>query len=513
MSSFNNKRVFDSKGARVSLSPSPIALIESLRSVGYTVDTALADLIDNSISAESTWISTRFLWNDGNPWLAVIDNGCGMRSDALRNAMRFGSQSPLVARDKTDLGRFGLGLKTASISQCRRLTVCSKTPQGTSACEWDLDFLTQSGSEEWLLSILDQTAILDDGLLSDLAQTCLQDCVSGTIVLWRAMDAMLAGTEHIDSERKFNELMDNARKHLETVFHRFLSPDPGYKSVKMDFNNSPLLAFNPFGPNIPARQELPLEKVYISGEVIEVQPYVLPHKSKPGSEYERFAGDDGYLQNQGFYVYRNRRLIVKSTWFRLIKKEELNKLIRIRVDIPNSLDHMWSINIDKSHVSPPEIVRKQLKNIIQRISGAGKQVFVRKAAVLKNRHKIPVWKRVVRDGNIAYTVNFEHPMITDIIENTDAQMRRKVEQLLNVVALSFPMDVFYTDKANDNAEVCLGALDATEAVALCRQLIDAYRNCDLTAEEIKLKLDEIELPGISPEILDSLLQEESLAHE
>ena len=110
----------------VSLSPSPAALVESLRSIGYTVETALADIVDNSISAGATHVSIRFQWSEGNPWVAVLDDGCGMNADELREAMRFGTQSPLLERAKHDLGRFGLGLKTASISQCRRMTICSK---------------------------------------------------------------------------------------------------------------------------------------------------------------------------------------------------------------------------------------------------------------------------------------------------------------------------------------------------------------------------------------------------
>src|SRR5262245_17756712 len=110
----------------VDLSPSPLALLESLRSIGYTLDSALADLVDNSITAKADSISVRFLWNNGKPWVAMLDDGRGMTADELTQAMVFGSRNPSEQRDANDLGRFGLGLKTASISQCRRLTVASK---------------------------------------------------------------------------------------------------------------------------------------------------------------------------------------------------------------------------------------------------------------------------------------------------------------------------------------------------------------------------------------------------
>lgn len=109
------------KNPDINLSPRPSALLESLRSIGYTLETALADIIDNSITANSSSISVRFAWNNGDPWIAIIDDGDGMSNDELINAMRFGSRNPVEKRAKNDLGRFGLGMKTASISQCRHL--------------------------------------------------------------------------------------------------------------------------------------------------------------------------------------------------------------------------------------------------------------------------------------------------------------------------------------------------------------------------------------------------------
>ncbi len=490
----------------ISLSPSPTALVESLRSIGYTVETALADIIDNSISAGAVKISVRFRWSEGRPWLAVMDDGCGMTPEKLQDAMRFGSQSPLLKRAKHDLGRFGLGLKTASISQCRRLTVCSKCGNLTSVCEWDLDYLASEATEQWMLKVINSRERQKDELLVKLTADFMNNMSSGTAVIWRGMDAMLAGTDRIDSERKFSELMSHARDHLETVFHRFLSPDPGFKAVRIDFNNSPLTAFNPFGPNIPARQELPVEKISISGQAIEVQPYVLPHQNKVSrQEYDRYAGEGGYLQNQGFYVYRNRRLIVKATWFRLIKKEELNKLIRVRIDIPNSLDHFWAINVDKSQVTPPEIVKKQLKNIIQRISGAGKQVYKRKAAKIINRNIVPVWNREVNEGKISYSVNLSHPLLGGPLNELPPIFRKKIETAFDLVAKSFPTEVFYTDRANDSVEVSLGRLEESAAIELCRDLICAFQKCGLSPEEIREKLDATEIPGLSTEKIEIFL--------
>lgn len=493
---------------QISIPPRPSVLIESLRNIGYTIETALADIIDNSITATSSEISVRFLWDGGNPWIAIADDGCGMTGEQLQSAMRFGSASPNLPRERDDLGRFGLGMKTASISQCRRVTVCSKCKGELNACEWNLDRIFSDPSDSWSIGVMDGETIASDSQLKLLVDELLSSRDSGTIVLWRVLDTPLAGTENVDSERKFSEMMDNARTHLETVFHRFLSPEKGYKSVRLDFNKSHLEGFNPFGPAIPARQELQSETIAVDGEKINIQPYVLPHRNKVTPDvYELYAGEGGYVQNQGFYVYRNRRLIVKGTWFRLTKKDELNKLIRVRIDIPNSLDHIWGININKSQVSPPEIVRKQLKKIIDRISGRGRMVFQRRATSLINHNRIGVWQREVREGKITYSINREHPLLSDMISQVPQELRHRLEASFQMIADSFPYDIYYNDAANDDVDI---QPEHDEAVvrSLCEQMIDALKRCGFAGSELKKKLLGTEIPGATEELIDQILNAE-----
>jgi len=490
---------------QISIPPRPSVLIESLRNIGYTIETALADIIDNSITATSSEIPVRFLWAEGNPWIAIADDGYGMTGEQLQSAMRFGSVSPKLLRERDDLGRFGLGMKTASISQCRRVTVCSKCKGELNACEWDLDRIFSDPSDSWSIGVMDEEAIASDALLMSLTEELLSSRGGGTIVLWRILDTALAGTEHVDSERKFSEMMANARTHLETVFHRFLSPEKGYKSVKLDFNKSKLEGFNPFGPAIPARQELQSETIAVDGEVIKIQPFVLPHRNKVTPDiYELYAGEGGYVQNQGFYVYRNRRLIVKGTWFRLIRKEELNKLIRVRIDIPNSLDHIWGININKSQVTPPEIVRKQLKKVIHRISGRGRMVFQRRATSLINHNRTGVWKREVREGKITYSINREHPLLSDMLSQVPQELRHRLEASFQMIADSFPYDIYYNDAANDDVDI-LPEYDAALVKDACKQLIDIIKSQGYEGEELRKRLHQTEIPGATGELIDQLL--------
>lgn len=496
-----------SKTQVISLSPSPAALVESLRSIGYSIETALADIIDNSISAGAETISVRFLWNDGKPWVAILDDGCGMSADELRLAMRFGSQSPTLVRAKNDLGRFGLGLKTASISQCRRVTVGSKRNGTTSTCEWDLDYLSQAGAGEWMLKIINDDEVNGDSILAEISSDFFEELNSGTLVLWREMDAMLAGTERVDSERKFNELMNGAREHLETIFHRFLSPDPGQKAIRIDFNHGQLKAFNPFGPNVPARQELQTEEIRLGGNLIQVQPFVLPHRNKvPKDEYERYQGRGGYLNSQGFYVYRNRRLIVMATWFRIIRKEELTKLIRIRVDIPNSMDHLWGVNVMKSQITPPEVVRRQLKKIINRISDRGKNTAKRKTVRI-NEVTSKVWSREVSDGQISYRINYEHPAVDTVRRSLPPEDQDKLKTLLAVISDSFPKDMYYADVAGDDDRLKATISDEEDIRKIALELLKALFSTGLKGEELKDAFIRTEIPGANRELKESLLSE------
>jgi hypothetical protein len=163
-------------------------------------------------------------------------------------------------------------------------------------------------------------------------------------------------------EDTFNRSMVSARSHVQQVFHRFLAPETGKRRTAIHFNNAPLEAFDPFNLRHPATQVLLEHPIVLEGHRINVQAYILPHHSKlSAEEYQRYGGEEGYLHNQGFYIYRGRRLIIKGTWFNLLKKEELYKLIRVQVDIPNSIDHLWSLDVKKSHASPLNESRKKLE--------------------------------------------------------------------------------------------------------------------------------------------------------
>jgi len=473
----------------IDLAPSPASLIESLRNIGYSIETAIADVIDNSITAEAGHIAIRFAWNQGNPWLAIIDDGSGLTKDELIAAMRFGSMNPLETRMADDLGRFGLGMKTASFSQCRHLTVVSKKDGKISCCEWDLDRLSQSDNTGWQLGVLDSSAIYEREILHSILDNSLAQLDNGTIVLWEDIDRVKELVPLARQESHFNSLIDDTRKHLELIFHRYLSPDPGKKKVTITINGDELVALNPFNPRNLATQELAEQKIVLDGETIIVQPYVLPHHNKVSrQEYDQYSGDGGYLHNQGFYVYRNRRLIIKGTWFRLIKKEELNKLIRVRVDIPNSLDHLWKIDVKKSHAFPPEAIRTELRQVISKIEVSGRKVYRQRGQKLSTNVQTPAWNRIAAGGTISYQINREHLLVKELLNTVSPQQKTLVENLIGMFESSFPVDMFFHDIASNPEQVANPEFSANDLEMLFDIFTQTWASAGISKNEIPEKL-------------------------
>jgi hypothetical protein len=473
----------------IDLAPSPASLIESMRNIGYSIQTSIADLIDNSITAGANKINIRFSWNSGDPWLAIIDNGCGMTKDELVNAMRFGSANPLELRSNNDLGRFGLGMKTASLSQCRHLIVASKKSDYTWCCEWNLDELSGPNQNGWQLGVFPLTSDQNNNVLQSLAEEAFTSHEYGTIVFWKNMDRVKEQIPQFQQEVNFNALLYNSRAHLELTFHRFLSPDPGKKKVSLLMNNDELMAFNPFNPNNLATQELPEQQIILDGEPIIVQPYILPHHNKVSQqEYEKYSGEGGYLQNQGFYVYRNRRLIINGTWFNLIKKEELNKLIRIRVDIPNSLDYLWKIDIKKSSASPPESIKRELRIVIFRIEGLGHKVFHQKGKKLAATIIDPVWNRIVSSGRISYQINRSHPLIIELLKYTTTQQKSLFFNLITMFESSFPVDLFFNDIASNPKHIDKPEFNQDDLETLMDFFFQSWKQSGIPENEYQEKL-------------------------
>ena len=492
----------------VNLMPSPSSLMESLRDIGYSMETAVADIIDNSITAGSRNVDIRFSWNAGKPWLAVVDNGCGMSKAELVSAMRFGSASPLKRRAANDLGRFGLGLKTASISQCRHLIVASKQGDEFTACEWDLDQVEQSVDGQWRLGLLTSEECGEHTLLGDLVRDILAPHDSGTLVLWQRFDRLGELGAPLARERTFNALLGSVRSHLELVFHRYLRPDPGKRRLIITMNGAELAGFDPFHPGTLATQELPVQRFRVEDQEVVVQPYILPHHTKVSREdYDRYAGEGGYLHNQGFYVYRNRRLIIKATWFRLMKKAELSKLVRVRVDIPNTLDHLWKIDVKKSAASPPESVRQQLRQVLGRIEIQGRRVYTQTGQRLTANVQTPAWHKRAKSGSIFYEINRDYPPLKQLKATMQDGQRETFDALLSTLEQTFPRDLFFHDVADTPEKLKAPVIDQSALENLLDQFLAFWSPEDISSEELAERILAAEPFASNRDAAKSLLTE------
>ncbi len=432
--------------------PDASSMIESMRSYGYTLPAALADLIDNSIAAAASTVKLRFHWSGADSWVSILDDGSGMSEDALRDAMRLGSRSPLEERDPDDLGRFGLGLKTASLSQCRRLTVASKPAGGNrSVRRWDLDYLQQRDVQGWRL--LTEPFPGSEPLLDGL-----DDFEHGTLVLWEVPDRLVGGTRVDDrrAQQDFLRLMEDVEEHLAMVFHRYLSRVRS--RLRISINGEALDAWDPFLERHPATQQTPEDSVPIPGhdEAVRIQGYVLPHKDRlAGAEHSKASGPRGWNAQQGFYLYRNRRLIVPGSWLGLgpsrpWTKEEHYKLARIRIDIPNSMDHLWQLDVKKSTARTPLQLRERLRGLAQTVRRKARAVFAHRGQYGRRKTREEYarpWKAGRRSGAMVYRIDRDHPIIAALLESVGQEASKDLDAAFRIIEETVPVEQIWLDAA------------------------------------------------------------------
>lgn len=421
--------------------PDAPTFVESIRSIGYSFESAVADIIDNSISKRAKNIQVTF--DSIEPrFLAITDDGCGMNLGELKEAMKYGSRSSLEQRASDDLGRFGLGLKMASLSQCRQLTVVSKKDGVMSGAEWNLDCIG-----DWTIIVYDKEEI--DKLPSIES---LQNNKTGTLVLWRNFDRLGTGTD--DHSGIFDQKIVITKKHLSLVFHRYLEPDTVTKKIVISFNGCNLIAIDPFMTKNPATQQMEEDVISLDGQEIRVRPYVLPFSAKLTQSEKKLLDDTSDLKlNQGFYVYRNRRLIIWGTWFRLLRQEELKRLARIRIDIPNCLDSVWAIDIKKSSAALPEAIKERLKAIVSKAGDRSEDVYRyrgRKANDDKIEH---VWSVFENRGEVKYRINRETALFKGVQDSLNDEGLSRLDALVTMIEDAFPFrDVYCRYAKSKNQE-------------------------------------------------------------
>lgn len=416
--------------------PSAPILIESIRSIGYSFQSAIADLIDNSISANAKKVEI-FSTPNVVPFIVIFDDGKGMNEEELEEAMRLGSKSPSDVRDENDLGRFGLGLKSASLSQCKKLVVASKKNGKISCFSWDLDFVAKQNN--WSVLEYEQDEIKKLPYIN-----LFEKIEQGTYVLLQNFDKIEASTS--DLSKSINDKMNLTIDHLSLVFHRYI--DDG---LEIFVNNRRVEALDPFLTKNRATQVKRTQEIKINDSIITVKPYVLPHYNKLTEEdLKKVGGKEDLKKNQGFYIYRNKRLIMWGTWFRLSRQEELGKLARVMVEIPNSLDEVWGIDIKKSSANIPDIIKKSLYSCVEESIFTSKEVYRYRGRKTNrtNSDYTFIWDRIKAREGYNYKINRDLPQLQMFCNDLSKEQLNEFERLLKNIENNIPINTIYLDVAD-----------------------------------------------------------------
>lgn len=484
--------------------PNAIAMLESLRGLGYSTAAALADIIDNSISAGASEIRLDFQWDGPDSRILVLDDGCGMSDAELEEAMRLGGKNPLAEREAHDLGRFGMGLKTASLSQCRRLTVASVKKGERSCLRWDLDELASNPQSDWLL--FEGPA---PGSLQHLASLDTKE--AGTLVLWEKLDRIVTAGYTVDDYLALTVVVE---AHLAMVFHRLLqSPKP---RTKLLINNRPIEPWDPFMSGHPAKPwTSPSALQRTNSGLVVAQCHVLPHQDGlTKDEFKKNEGPAGWTAQQGFYVYRNERLLVAGGWLGLGKskawnREEAHRLARIQLDIPNTADADWKIDVRKSTARPPVALRPWLIRLAEDTRERARRVFAYRGTPMPTQRNTPIeqaWRVDHLKDGIRYRIELTHPAVAAVLSSAGG-LTPLIKAMLRVIEESVPVQRIWLDTAENKDTPRTGfAGEPPEAVVtvLNTLFVDMIGRRGMSIEAARCALLSTEPFQNYPKLIDSL---------
>ncbi len=467
--------------------PNPAVIVESLRSIGYTMETAIADLIDNSITAQAKTINIDSPFLGTKTKIYILDDGIGMSEQTLVEAMRLGSNSASQKRSPRDLGRFGLGLKTATFSQCKRLTVVSKHKGVVSARCWDLDLIVKTN--KWCL-----LKSVDDELLKKMDEK-----ESGTLVVWEKLDRIISNKDS-KADANFNSKKNILRQHLSLTFHRFIENG----RLTINIGGQPIDPWNPFLPHKSSSLKKELPPTELNGGKVVVKGWVMPHRNYfTDKEYKDAGFRRGWTVMQGFYIYRGERLLTAGGWLGLkpdgttMLPEHHYDLGRIQVDITNDEDFDWDIDIKKSKAAPPDHLRGDLENIAKQIRRMAYETYSYRGDKKPNSPKkgktyVRLWNiGEERNGKRFYSLNNDYPFIKDLLESLDKENATKLKQLLKLIAETIPAERigFEANDSNSKRMSCPYEDTPSELEGVRKMLIESFMNRGMSREEAEEQVE------------------------
>lgn len=410
-------------------------LFKAAQSQGsYTLAASIADLIDNSISALATEIHIDIPIHIALRELVITisDNGCGMSGDELVQAMRPASKNPNSVRDKKDLGRFGWGLKSASLAQAERFEVITQNNNSRSFAAWDLE-----DCQNFEMEFEENTEIMP-------ARDYDQDA-SWTEVRW--MRCARFTEMYVLNQRELSDKVSAAVQDLELIFHRYLEGESGLDPITITINGRNLLPHDPF-LRMKSTMLTDPTPVAFRGGTFSYQAFALPTlNSMTEDEHARLSGDEGLVKRQGFYVYRNKRLIISGTWFNIEAYRPLNQLIRIKLDIPNSMDEIWRITVDKADAQLPQDLKRYLKDIVKSLRPhSSKKLTPRLFKRQGNNENF--WKLTRKGGVQTLEINQNVEIF-----NKEIFSREEVLAIANLLQASLPIDLISRENSENFAQI------------------------------------------------------------
>ena len=415
------------------------ALVTGFRAIGYSFSTAVADIFDNSVSAGAKEIHAVSDPLATKPYFCILDNGSGMNENGLENALLLGSDRTDKKDSEKELGRFGLGLKSASLSQCRKLTVVTKKknmPRPIAMC-LDLDVIEEKN--EYELSVLNEEEINSLPCVEKLAEY-----KSGTLVIWNGFDRI----EKKGFQKSFRQLVAEAKKHIELVFHRF------YKKLNIFFDYIRIEERDPFLLSAARRQPGRTISINYNGDSIEITAHTLPYANTLTKEQRNLLGNPKSIyDDQGFYIYRNKRLISWGGWMRMGLKSELNKLARVQIDFPSTLDSVWTLDVKKSSAKIPDSLKKSIISSAAEAIGNGRRAMTHPGRKEK-RGEFPLWERLeTRENEVRYQINRNNPVIVQLKDCLGKKQNLLLDMLLSHLETFIPKLRIYNDQANENVSI------------------------------------------------------------
>jgi hypothetical protein len=372
----------------IDVTPSARRLTGSLRDIGYDFLSALADLVDNSVAADASAVDVEIVFDGRASYVLIADDGVGMTEAELNEALRFGTRRYY---ELGDLGRYGLGLKTASISQCRRVTVITRrarTYRRLAGKTLDIDHIAET--DRWEATDPPRDA------RTDRASEWLDEG-PGTVILWDKLDRVLPEKrpEGGWARRRLDQLAERSREYLGMVFHRFLEREASRQTpLTITVNGEKVRPWNPFAPLEEQRQELQTQSFEVAtGEMqgrVVLRRYVLPPRNGFSSlaEFERMSGPLKWNRQQGLYIYRADRLIQHGGWCGMRAADEHTKFARASLDFQTDLDTLFQINVAKMRVLLPPEVRTLLERPIHELCRRADAVYRRDAVRGARQHAI-----------------------------------------------------------------------------------------------------------------------------